>query len=325
MRESRHLVYFRFAKFHFLNLGYIFFFVSFRQPLLLLALDEYFTNPSIDPLVRLFDSINSLDLSAMPNFSREEKLILRSFDRPDLFEEKFLSMEIDRDRERGRSRGGSGGSGNGISSIANPNSNLAIDQTLKASEANKMLEASLANETSNEESIDQDEVVKQQNHKRVDSTSGQSINENKDSTISHPPSSSSNNSRIIPRRTSAASLRPSILRKASNASNDQRNNGNGKRPPSPSPSTTLNNARSVSPAHPSFSSSLNQNGNVNGGGIRNGQLIRDTHFYDTQLNYGDRSLSLRVPTSLFSEEVGDVSVILDPHSVSLLKEQLFSL
>lgn len=64
-------------------------FIHVFKPALLLALDDYFKSPSMDVLVRLFDSLNSLDLTAMPLFSREEKLILRASERRDLFDERF--------------------------------------------------------------------------------------------------------------------------------------------------------------------------------------------------------------------------------------------
>lgn len=223
-------------------------------------------------------------------------MILRTFDRPDLFEEKFLQLEIGR-----RSRGGSSGSSNFGINVGNGG-----EQTLRASEANKLLEASSSIEdeelTNTEEN---DSNLLNTNHKRVDSNSASSISETKDarggemnhSNSSHPPNSSTNPSRTIPRRTSAASLRPSILRRTSNASTDQRN----KRPQSPAGLIGSNSNRSVSPALGTTSS--NQK-------LRNGSISqsKDTHFYETQLSFGDKITAIRIPTSGFPEEVGDVSL-----------------
>lgn len=64
-------------------------FIHIFKPALLLALDDYFRTPGLDVLIRLFDALNSLDLSLMPDFTRSEKLILRASDRRDLFEERF--------------------------------------------------------------------------------------------------------------------------------------------------------------------------------------------------------------------------------------------
>ncbi|SPO26732.1 uncharacterized protein UTRI_04039_B [Ustilago trichophora] len=66
-------------------------FIEIFKPALLLALDDYFKEPGPDYLARLYESINRLDLSAAPSFSRAEKLVLRASDRRDLFEERFVA------------------------------------------------------------------------------------------------------------------------------------------------------------------------------------------------------------------------------------------
>ncbi|KIS68689.1 uncharacterized protein UMAG_03261 [Mycosarcoma maydis] len=68
-------------------------FIEIFKPALLLALDDYFKNPGADCLTRLYDSINRLDLSAAPCFTRAEKLLLRGSDRRDLFEERFVAFQ----------------------------------------------------------------------------------------------------------------------------------------------------------------------------------------------------------------------------------------
>ena len=59
------------------------------QPVLLLALDDYFANPSQECLARLFDAINSMNISTAPTLTRYEKLIMRASERKDIFAEKF--------------------------------------------------------------------------------------------------------------------------------------------------------------------------------------------------------------------------------------------
>ena len=54
-----------------------------------MALDDYFANPSQDCLARLFDAVNSMDISMAPSLSRYEKLIMRTSERKDVFLEKF--------------------------------------------------------------------------------------------------------------------------------------------------------------------------------------------------------------------------------------------
>ncbi|KAI9067011.1 spindle pole body interacting protein [Trametes sanguinea] len=59
-------------------------FVQIFKPVLLLALDDYFMNPSQDCLARLFDAVNAMDLSNMPNLTRYEKIIMRNTERQDV-------------------------------------------------------------------------------------------------------------------------------------------------------------------------------------------------------------------------------------------------
>ncbi|PCH35230.1 spindle pole body interacting protein [Wolfiporia cocos MD-104 SS10] len=64
-------------------------FIQIFKPVLLMALDDYFANPSQDCLARLFDAVNSMDISMAPVLSQHEKLIMRTSERKDIFLEKF--------------------------------------------------------------------------------------------------------------------------------------------------------------------------------------------------------------------------------------------
>ncbi|KAG2136725.1 docking domain of Afi1 for Arf3 in vesicle trafficking-domain-containing protein [Suillus clintonianus] len=66
-------------------------FIQIFKPVLLLALDDYFANPSQECLARLFDAINSMNISAAPALTRCEKLIMRASERKDIFADKFSS------------------------------------------------------------------------------------------------------------------------------------------------------------------------------------------------------------------------------------------
>ncbi|KAJ9054106.1 hypothetical protein DSO57_1018082 [Entomophthora muscae] len=63
------------------------------KPVLLLALENYFRNPTVEVLSSLYDAVNSMDVSLMPEFSIHEKMILRASEDKDMFEEKFLEKE----------------------------------------------------------------------------------------------------------------------------------------------------------------------------------------------------------------------------------------
>ncbi|KAG2154286.1 docking domain of Afi1 for Arf3 in vesicle trafficking-domain-containing protein [Suillus bovinus] len=67
-------------------------FIQIFKPVLLLALDDYFANPSQECLTRLFDAINSMNISAAPALTRCEKLIMRASERKDIFAEKFTHI-----------------------------------------------------------------------------------------------------------------------------------------------------------------------------------------------------------------------------------------
>jgi hypothetical protein len=59
------------------------------QPLLVLALEEYFISPTENTLAHLFTSLNEMDLSQLPTLSYLERTILIASDSKDMFREKF--------------------------------------------------------------------------------------------------------------------------------------------------------------------------------------------------------------------------------------------
>ncbi|KAJ7233911.1 docking domain of Afi1 for Arf3 in vesicle trafficking-domain-containing protein [Mycena rebaudengoi] len=67
-------------------------FIQIFKPVLLMALDDYFSDPSQDCLARLFDAVNSMDLSGAPALTRNEKMVMRSSERKDIFAEKFAHL-----------------------------------------------------------------------------------------------------------------------------------------------------------------------------------------------------------------------------------------
>ena len=76
------------------------------KPLLLLALDEYFKEPSIQCLQKLYDSINSIDLSRIPRLNFFERQIVSASDKPNMFSEKFIDDEyVDLGQQQERNRG----------------------------------------------------------------------------------------------------------------------------------------------------------------------------------------------------------------------------
>ncbi|GAA5928125.1 AFI1/MesA family protein [Sporobolomyces koalae] len=64
-------------------------YIQIYKPILLLALEDYFATPSVAVLARLYNAINAIDTSALPFLTLDERTILRTSDRKDMFEEKF--------------------------------------------------------------------------------------------------------------------------------------------------------------------------------------------------------------------------------------------
>ncbi|GAA5958013.1 hypothetical protein JCM21900_004745 [Sporobolomyces salmonicolor] len=65
-------------------------YIQIYKPILLLALEDYFSTPSISVLARLYTAINSMETPTLPFLTLNERTILRTSDRKDMFEEKFF-------------------------------------------------------------------------------------------------------------------------------------------------------------------------------------------------------------------------------------------
>jgi len=57
--------------------------------MLILALEELFAGGGVEVLERLYDSLNSISIVGMPQFSPLERILLRQSDRKDIFAERF--------------------------------------------------------------------------------------------------------------------------------------------------------------------------------------------------------------------------------------------
>lgn len=62
------------------------------QPLLLLALEDYFKHPHPETLASLYNAVNAMDLSLLPKLSLLERQILQASNAKDMFIEKFEQM-----------------------------------------------------------------------------------------------------------------------------------------------------------------------------------------------------------------------------------------
>ncbi|KAK4951198.1 hypothetical protein LTR10_010170 [Elasticomyces elasticus] len=76
-------------------------FLHIYKPLLLLALEKYFENPSMSVLEELYEAVNAMDLSLIPRLNTWERRVLQSSDAKDLFLEKFEGLVAQRMAEDG--------------------------------------------------------------------------------------------------------------------------------------------------------------------------------------------------------------------------------
>ncbi|KAF3937249.1 hypothetical protein ABW19_dt0210386 [Dactylella cylindrospora] len=67
-------------------------FLHIYKPILLLALEEYFKKPTLDTLADLFASVNSMDMSGIPQLSIFERQILATSDNKEMFLEKYEEL-----------------------------------------------------------------------------------------------------------------------------------------------------------------------------------------------------------------------------------------
>lgn len=68
--------------------------MTIMQPVLLLAMEKYFENPSREVLESLYKAVNTMDLSRMPNFTWHERQILRTSDNKAMFDEMFTDDNV---------------------------------------------------------------------------------------------------------------------------------------------------------------------------------------------------------------------------------------
>lgn len=83
------------------------------QPILLLALEEYFRSPSPEVLAHLYDCCNSAQILVLPRLTRAEKILMRQSDRKDLFEERYDAASASA-REMELEAAAMGGDGEGL-------------------------------------------------------------------------------------------------------------------------------------------------------------------------------------------------------------------
>lgn len=261
--------------------------LSNQQPLLLLALEDYFNNPSVSVLAALYDSLNAIDTTGLPWLSLHERQILRTSDRKDLFEERFPVPS-------------GSGSGSGSASTTNlhgrspSTQSVATHSGISSTGEHSDLPFRTRSTTSFSSTSHAQEFLR----------GAQSV-ESLASHLRDPTHSPSiGTSASASRDDLSLSTSPNLSRAATmNSLEDDagarptahlyRPSGSGADPLPRSPSLTF------SQTSPTLASRE----------LGPGGRPKDTHFFETKVVYNGLSLPVKVPLSTFPAEIGDVSLI----------------
>ncbi|KAI0090336.1 docking domain of Afi1 for Arf3 in vesicle trafficking-domain-containing protein [Irpex rosettiformis] len=245
-------------------------FIEIFKPVLLMALDDYFMNPSQDCLARLFDAVNSMDISMAPVLSRFERLIMRTSERKDVFLEKFEELSRPAGSEP---------------PVHNP--------THKT-------EGSVGSQSSFEEGILMRGQPKGRDRDSVKNATASATS--LPSTNQHSPSDGSfslDGSAVWVENGHDQSMSQAGTNASSTAVGTNRSTSlRGRKSMDASSSASSHNhgRRDEAGAIPALTTT-------------NPPLLKDTHFFPATIEYNDHQLPIRLPMCTFQEEVGDYSLI----------------
>ncbi|KAF8161054.1 mesa protein [Crassisporium funariophilum] len=274
-------------------------FIQIFKPFLLMALDDYFSDPSQDCLARLFDAVNSMDLSGAPILTRHEKLVMRSSERKDIFVEKFSHLGTQHTWGHGSSAIGS----RPILQHKSTNSN----ESYSSFEEGIMLR-----------NRDREKYQDESKNRRKDSQRGKEKMDPESGLPSLPtahaqgsPSDSSfslGGSAVWVGDETGLDLVPKD--KGGDASSVVSLIGGSTLVSSSKTRRSMDASSSSSHAHGKEQTyrQLNSHNTHFDTHIRQG-VVKDTHFYHTTVAYKDHQLPIKMPLSTFPEEVGDYSLI----------------
>src|SRR5882762_4955767 len=256
-------------------------FIQIFKPVLLMALDDYYNDPSQDALARLFDAVNSMDISGAPVLSRSEKIVMRSCERMDVFAEKFAHTKD--------------ALGHGPSRPAKPQHGPTNSQ---------------GSHSSFEEGI-----MMRNNRERAGTSSSTTSLPQANPSYSPPSDSSLSLGGSAVWVGDESELDTTI--DVGVGGNGAGSVGAGSSAVSLGSSTIATSRGRKSTDASSSSSSHGLPGkDYNGYGVTNmtttdssfrAGIVKDTHFFQTSIAYKGHQLPIKMPLSTFPEEVGDVS------------------
>lgn len=255
-------------------------FIQIFKPVLLMALDDYYSDPSQDALARLFDAVNSMDISGAPVLTRQEKIIMRSVENKHVFAEKFKD--------------------------------LSHPVHLPAVSAPPKPHHRATNSQGSQSSFEDGIVVRKR--ERAGTTSTASLPQSAPLHRDSPPSDSSfslGGSAVWVGDESEleGSMASSITSSATVATASSATSAG-------SNTTATSRGRKSTDASSSSSSHGLPGKENNGYGVINttsgdthyrAGIVKDTHFFQTTIAYKGHQLPIKMPLFTFPEEVGDVS------------------
>ena len=252
-----------------------------------MALDDYFSDPSQDCLARLFDAVNAMDLSGAPTFTRQEKLVMRSSERADIFAERFSQQST-------------------IAPPAPSTKVIAHHKPTNSTDSYSSFEEGLLLRNKEKDKLtDEGRLRRIDQRERAESDS--QIAASPPSTQSPSDSSFSLGGSVVwvGEEGEAAKDRDELGNASSTVSaGSYTSNGSSKNRKSIDASSSSSHALGKEQTYRPIASQLN----FAEPQLRPG-IVKDTRIYHTTVAYRDHQLPIKMPLSTFPEEVGDVSAI----------------
>jgi hypothetical protein len=237
-----------------------------------MALDDYFSDPSQDCLARLFDAINSMDLSAAPSLARHEKLVMRTSDRKDIFSEKFAPAA----EQPGQPS---------PPPVHQPPVGLAPKKAHRAT-------GSWDSRASTDEGIVMRERIQTRDRSATDSVQPLSVQQTQAQARAPSPGADS------------FSLDGSVVWVGNESGLEAA--GSGLPPGAPMAGAPLGRSKTLGSRGRSSTDASSSSGHGAHVPFAHSGVIKDSHAYQTSIAYKGHTLPIKMPLSTFPEEVGDV-------------------
>ncbi|BGP39727.1 hypothetical protein JCM10450v2_003696 [Rhodotorula kratochvilovae] len=235
-------------------------YIQIFKPVLLLALEDYFNSPSISVLANLYASLNAMDTAALPLLSADERTILRTWDRKNLFEEKFAAAASPlADRGADEHETISPAQSGGLHAVPSSESLGSLVRSPSVGSAASFAREDLAS-----------------------TTSGGG-------------------------RSSRANTVSSLGGGDDGRSSWSHSHGHGSYAPPPVPALPHRQSSGATRSSTSLARSGASPTMTRGGGAA--ARPKDTHFFETKVEYGGITLPVKIPMATFPGEVGDYSLI----------------